>query len=146
MATMTAPQEPKPTSPPEVGSATPAADLPSSLIERSDIARAVILMGGLVLLLSCCQLLASRRATRTDTVARPLNFQADFNTAPASELSLLPGIGPEMAKRIIAEREIRGPFRSLDDLTRVRGIGPKTIRQIESMARFSTPPPIGHSK
>ena len=146
MATMTAPQEPASALPPEVRSASPAADLRASLIERSDVARAVLLMGGLVILFSGWQLLASRRAARTDTVARPLNFQADFNTAPASELSLLPGIGPEMAKRIISEREARGPFRSLDDLTRVRGIGPKTIRQIESMARFSTPPPIGHPK
>lgn len=146
MANMTASQEPESTSPTEVRSATPAADLPGSLIERADIARAVLLMGGLVLLFSCWQLLASLLATRTDTVARPLDFQTDFNTAPASELSLLPGIGPEMAKRIIAERAARGPFRSLDDLTRVRGIGPKTIRQIESMARFSTPPPIGHPK
>jgi competence ComEA-like helix-hairpin-helix protein len=146
MATMTSPQEPEPTSPPEARSASPARDSRGSLIERSDIARAILLMGGLVLMFSGWQLLASRRPASTDTIARPLNFQVDFNTAPASELSLLPGIGPEMARRIIADRESRGPFRMLDDLSRVRGIGPKTIRQIESMARFSDSPPTGHPK
>ena len=46
----------------------------------------------------------------------------DPNTATAAELDRLPGIGPSLAARIVAERG-RRPFTSVEDLTRVRGIG-----------------------
>lgn len=48
----------------------------------------------------------------------------DLNRASAAELDALPGIGPVIAERIVAWRQAHGPFRSLDDLTRVSGIGP----------------------
>jgi competence ComEA-like helix-hairpin-helix protein len=46
----------------------------------------------------------------------------DPNSATAAELDRLPGIGPSLAARIVEERE-RRPFTSVEDLTRVRGIG-----------------------
>lgn len=46
----------------------------------------------------------------------------DPNTATAAELDRLPGIGPSLAARILEERT-RGPFTTVGDLTRVRGIG-----------------------
>ncbi len=54
----------------------------------------------------------------------------DVNSAPAQRLELLPGIGPAMAGRIVADRAENGPFQSIDDLRRVRGIGPKTAAAI----------------
>jgi competence protein ComEA len=42
----------------------------------------------------------------------------------------LPGIGPELAQRIVADRQARGPFRRVEDLRRVRGIGPKTLERM----------------
>lgn len=63
-------------------------------------------------------------------VQRPM----DINTAESTELASLPGIGPVLARRIVEEREVRGPFRSIDDLRRVRGIGPRLLRQIERRA------------
>ena len=56
--------------------------------------------------------------------------QVDVNTAGVAELERLPGVGPALAGRIVAEREARGPFRSAEELARVRGIGPKTIEQL----------------
>jgi competence protein ComEA len=53
----------------------------------------------------------------------------DVNAATADELQRLPGIGPVLAARIIAERE-RRPFASDDDLRRVSGIGPKTLEKL----------------
>lgn len=47
----------------------------------------------------------------------------DLNTATAEELETLPGIGAERARNIIADREANGPFRIVEDLTRVPGIG-----------------------
>ena len=56
----------------------------------------------------------------------------DVNAADAAELERLPGVGPALAARIVEERERRGPFRSTEDLTRVRGIGPKTRQALEA--------------
>lgn len=57
-------------------------------------------------------------------------FRVDVNSASWPELSQLPRIGETLARRIVEEREQNGPFFSPDDLTRVRGIGPKTLEQI----------------
>jgi competence protein ComEA len=60
--------------------------------------------------------------------ARPApQRRIDLNRATAAELALLPGIGPGLAARIVAEREEGGAFRSVDDLARVSGIGPSTL-------------------
>jgi competence ComEA-like helix-hairpin-helix protein len=56
--------------------------------------------------------------------------QIDVNQATRDELSLLPSIGPALADRIIDDRVAHGPFVSIDDLGRVRGIGPGTIASI----------------
>ncbi|MDK1010047.1 MAG: ComEA family DNA-binding protein [Actinomycetota bacterium] len=47
----------------------------------------------------------------------------DLNTASASELESLPGVGPVLAERIVAYRTDRGPFRTVEDLLDVPGIG-----------------------
>ena len=61
--------------------------------------------------------------------ARPrrIEFRVDINRADWAELSQLPQIGETLAKRIVESREQDGPFRSWDDLQRVRGIGPRTL-------------------
>ena len=51
----------------------------------------------------------------------------NINTADAAALETLAGVGPALAARIIAWREQNGPFRSVDELTAVSGIGPKTL-------------------
>ncbi|HKJ22320.1 MAG TPA: helix-hairpin-helix domain-containing protein [Gammaproteobacteria bacterium] len=52
----------------------------------------------------------------------------DLNTADAHTLAVaLKGIGPSKAKAIIAYRELHGPFKSVDDLQSVKGIGAKTV-------------------
>ena len=63
----------------------------------------------------------------------------DLNTATASELELLPRIGPALAARIIEYRDTQGPFRSVDAIDEVRGIGPATLAQIRPYAMVSEP-------
>jgi competence ComEA-like helix-hairpin-helix protein len=58
----------------------------------------------------------------------------NVNAATPAELELLPGIGPALASRIIASREAEGPFTSVDDLQRVKGIGPKTVENLRAYA------------
>jgi competence protein ComEA len=53
-----------------------------------------------------------------------------LNRATAEQLQELPGIGPVLAARIVEERHSHGPFRSVDELLRVRGIGPKTLAKV----------------
>jgi competence protein ComEA len=62
-----------------------------------------------------------------------LTSKLNVNTATAPELELLPGIGPALAGRIIEDREANGPFKSVDDLDRVKGIGPKTLDRIHDL-------------
>ena len=59
----------------------------------------------------------------------------DINAADENELEKLPRIGPAMAKRIIEYRNTKGPFKSLDDLTNVKGIGNKTLNLIKPYLR-----------
>ena len=55
----------------------------------------------------------------TPEEAPPINI----NTASASELETLDGIGPVLAERIVAYREEHGPFAAVEDLMQVKGIG-----------------------
>jgi competence protein ComEA len=48
--------------------------------------------------------------------------KVNINTASASELEALPGIGEVLSRRIVADREAHGPFKTVDDLMRVPGI------------------------
>jgi competence protein ComEA len=57
-------------------------------------------------------------------------FQLDINRADWPELIQLPGVGQVLAQRWIAERERGGAFRSHDDLSRIRGVGPRTLERI----------------
>jgi competence ComEA-like helix-hairpin-helix protein len=65
-----------------------------------------------------------------------IDFKVDVNQARWPELALMPNIGEQLAKRIVADRAERGPFKALEELRRVRGIGPKTL---ESMRPFLQP-------
>jgi len=57
----------------------------------------------------------------------------DVNTATAAELDALPGVGPATAAAIVTDREQHGPFASVDDLSRVRGIGPAKLAQLHDL-------------
>ncbi|MDI3318096.1 MAG: helix-hairpin-helix domain-containing protein [Bacillota bacterium] len=63
----------------------------------------------------------------------------DLNRATAEELDRLPGIGPARAQAIVALREARGGFRSVDELLEVRGIGPALLEELRSRVRVGPP-------
>ena len=56
----------------------------------------------------------------------------DLNAATVAQLDTLPGIGPTLAGAIVAERERRGGFRSVDELGEVHGIGPARLADLRA--------------
>jgi comEA protein len=55
----------------------------------------------------------------------------NINKATKEELTMLPGIGEKTSKSIISYRQANGPFKSVDDLTRVKGITRKKLDKIK---------------
>ena len=64
----------------------------------------------------------------------------DMDVATAEQIETLRGIGPSLARRIVADRDTLGPFGSLDGLQRVKGVGPKLAQRIDSSVTFSLLP------
>jgi competence protein ComEA len=65
------------------------------------------------------------------TPAGPL----DLNTATADELDELPGVGPATAQAILDHRERNGPFRAVEELLEVRGIGEAKLEALRDLVR-----------
>jgi competence protein ComEA len=59
-----------------------------------------------------------------------LTHRININTATQAELELLPHVGPAIAQRILDYRALNGPFKTIADLDKVKGIGPKTLAKI----------------
>jgi competence ComEA-like helix-hairpin-helix protein len=60
----------------------------------------------------------------------PRDGRINLNTASADELMTLPGVGRRAAERIVAQREIAGPFTSLEDLAAIEGFHAERIKRI----------------
>ncbi|MGD9252443.1 MAG: ComEA family DNA-binding protein [Holophagae bacterium] len=54
----------------------------------------------------------------------------NINTANAEQLQLLPRVGPALASRIMDFREASGPFRSVDEIVAVKGIGERALAKL----------------
>jgi competence protein ComEA len=77
----------------------------------------------ILFLLVCCSF---------STLASAAVVPVDINMATATRLESISGIGPAKARAIIEYRSQHGPFRSVEELDRVKGIGPKTLEKIRS--------------
>jgi len=67
--------------------------------------------------------------------ARLADAVIDINKASPEEFAKLPGIGPKRARQIVAFREKHGPFRRVEDLLAIRGIGHKKWKAIRPFLR-----------
>ena len=77
--------------------------------------------------------------------ASELRDQLDPNTATAEDLSALPNLGPAMARRIVEDREQfqkshpnEPAYEKIEDLQRIKGIGPATLENLRPYLRFPT--------
>ncbi len=73
-----------------------------------------------------CLLIAGHRFAASADGTRPVNI----NTASASELAAINGLGEVKAKAIVAYREQNGPFKSVDQLKEVKGIGEQMLAKL----------------
>jgi beta-lactamase superfamily II metal-dependent hydrolase len=71
----------------------------------------------------------ARAKPRRDAEVLPAGRRINVNTATQAELEALPGVGPVLARRIIEAR----PYRSVDDLGRVKGIARKRLEEIRPL-------------
>jgi comEA protein len=68
--------------------------------------------------------------------AHPINI----NTAGATELQQVPGIGPSTAQKILDTRKSYGTFKSVDELLAIKGIGPKKLEKMRKYLTVGKPP------
>jgi competence protein ComEA len=74
-------------------------------------------------------LLVLLAAAAAHAAGKAVEGAVNLNTAPPEVLALLPGIGPSKAQAILAYRK-RHPFRTVDELVRIKGIGRKMVRHL----------------
>lgn len=103
-------------------------------LSRGDV-RFALLCGATILLLLAVQWMqrawSGARLVEIDRLpSKAYEFRLDVNSATWVEWMQLDGIGEVLARRIVANRDEFGPFRSVDDVTRVPGIGLQTLQQI----------------
>ena len=81
---------------------------------------------------------AFARGVIGESVASPIEVEpstVDVNRASIGELRVLPGIGAARAEAIVLERVRNGPFRRIEDLDRVDGLGPETVEELRPFVR-----------
>jgi len=77
---------------------------------------------------------ASTRSAKTATTAGIVNI----NTASAADLEALPGIGAKTAARIVEYRQKNGPFKKIEELMNVRGVGEKNFLKLKPQITVTT--------
>lgn len=94
--------------------------------------RAVQLLTAIGIIFACYRtgFYSSERTTTIHHPSVPAEFRVDVNHALPHELQLLPGIGQKMSENIVAYRAQHGPFKSIQELSHIKGIGPKRMEQI----------------
>ncbi len=113
----------------------------------------IILVVALILLLGAVgfvvrKVIKKQRALRSSDISMKDTFQREdesreeskiptepvnINTAGLMEIEALPFLGMERSKDIIEYRDKNGPFKSLDELTNISGIGPKTLDKLKPL-------------
>jgi competence protein ComEA len=68
-----------------------------------------------------------------------LGLPIDPNTAGSRELAFVPGLSRRLAADLVDDRRLRGPYGTVDDLLRVRGIGPRRLEAAAPHLRIGPP-------
>ncbi len=87
----------------------------------------------------CCVFLALIYFS-SEAKKKPPLHPINLNTASSTELQEVPGIGPVTADKILKMRKSYGPFKSVDDLRAIKGIGPKRLEKMRKYLTVTNPP------
>ena len=94
----------------------------------------VIVLGLLIFILIIINIVnyAKRERLKANTlvVVEEIAVKIPINNARIDELDVLPGIGPALAGRIVAYRKEHGPFKTVEDIKKVKGIGDKLLEKM----------------
>ena len=90
-----------------------------------------LLMMALLVAVSLSSLLPSLVHAANSPTANTLIEAIHLNQATAEELQVLPGVGPALSERIVLYRTEHGPFKSVDQLTEVKGVGHKKLAKFK---------------
>jgi competence protein ComEA len=94
----------------------------------------------LACLFSISPVLAATQSAKGSPASAPAAPpMVNINTAAATELQALPGVGPATAARIIEYRQKNGPFKKLEELMNVRGMGEKTFLKLRPQLTIAAP-------
>jgi competence protein ComEA len=85
----------------------------------------------LLALLALQPVALAQAKTPAAVAAKPEGVSVNINTASAGDLEALPGIGAKTAARIVEYRQKNGPFKKVEDLMNVRGIGEKNFLKLK---------------
>src|SRR5882757_1173948 len=94
--------------------------------------RMVMSICALVGVLAAVPVAAQGTSARTDSRTAKPAVMVNLNTATSAELEALPGVGARMAARIIEYRQKKGPFKKVEELMNVQGIGEKNFLKLRS--------------
>lgn len=94
-----------------------------------------------VLATTCTPAAAAPQQPRRSAAAakKALTGVVNINTAPATDLEQLPGIGAKTAARIIEYRQKNGPFKKIEELMNVRGVGEKNFLKLKAQITIAQP-------
>ena len=109
-------------------------DLAGGLTEEADlrsINRASVLVDEQVIVVLSVEEYEKQQAAFGDGVGY-IDGKVDLNLADSTALESLSGVGPSTAERIIDYRTTNGPFRRIEDLMNVDGIGEKTFQKLKN--------------
>ena len=74
---------------------------------------------------------AAEKATKAAPEKTVLSGKININTANTEQLEILPRIGTKTAQSIIEYRTQNGPFKKIEDITNVKGVGEKTLEELK---------------
>lgn len=96
-----------------------------------------LVSGAVPALLACLVLASVAAGPALAAAANAQATQVDINKASVEQLVTIPGVGEATARRIVAFREEHGPFRRVEDLMKVRGIGEKSLEKLRPYVKVS---------
>ncbi|MEZ6044658.1 MAG: helix-hairpin-helix domain-containing protein [Planctomycetaceae bacterium] len=135
--------DPEPEKSSEIGGDSPPALEQPLPLTRTQQVLVLLVMGALVLSLVLHWARLQGWGLTPVEIDRPAehvyDYKIEINSATWVEWIQLKGIGKPTAQKIIADREQNGPFKSIDDLIRVNGIGEIKLEQIRPWLRIDLP-------